>query len=254
MGGKGSKTIESHHYHTEYVQDPETVARMNRYEEEIANLTREAMAMKDPSHFNNNVSKIFDHFIAHVSELKLVDVIDKKPGEVHIGFIGPVTAGKSTMCNTIYGTKEPVALGHCTAECKVVHTTAANRIIWDMFGADNDFKYYDPSTLSFIKNLDYCIVLFDSDISTVSWILRTVYAINPKSLIVVRTKVDQCSSDSERTVEDEKLLDIKKVSNLLESDDIPVFAVSSHNIAFSRGERYDWDELTSILNPTSVAS
>ena len=252
MGGSGSKTHTEtkHHYHTEYVPDPETVAALEKAETKIENLEKEAMEMNDPNHFNNNVGKLFNNFIEKIQSLTLNDLIHKSPGEKHYGFIGPVTAGKTTMCNTMYGTTRPVALGHCTSECEVIYTNNHGTIVWDMFGADNNFRYYDPTTLSFIKGLDYCVVLFDSDIAMVSWIIKTVYAINPNSLIVVRTKVDQCKDDSERSIEEEKIMDGVKVQELLELEEpFHTFVVSSHNV--SRGEReiYDWNKLREIVNP-----
>lgn len=251
MGSGGSKHTETiHHYHTEYVPNPETVAALAKAEEDIAILEKEAEELGDPNYFSNNIGKLFDNFVTKVSSLKLNDIIDKKPGETHVGFIGPVTAGKSSFANVMYGLTEEVALGHCTSGCEVVHTTESGLVIWDMFGADNDFKYYKPETLSFVKNLDYCVIMFDSDISVVSWIIKTIYLINPNSVVIVRTKVDQCCEDSTRTVEEERNLDMTKVQELLGlAEPIQTYAVSTHNVKYHRGKRFDWDVLREMLYP-----
>ena len=251
MGSKGSKSVETvHHYHTEYIPDPETVAALTEAENSIAILEKEAEELCDPNHFTNNIGKLFDNFVGKIKSLTLNDIIDKKPGETHIGFIGPVTAGKSSFANEMYNLHEAVALGHCTSGCEVVHTTEKGFVIWDMFGADSDFKYYKPETLSFVKNLDYCVIMFDSDISVVSWIIKTIYLINPKSVVIVRTKVDQCCEDSSRSVEEERHMDMMKVKELLElSVPIRTYAVSTHNVKYHRGERFDWNKLQDMLNP-----
>lgn len=245
--GSGSSS-ETHHYHTEYVPDPETVRQLKEAEERIAKLEEEAREMGDPEHFTSNVGKLFNNFIDEVGSLKLTDVIDKSGGQTHIGFIGPVTAGKTTLINTLYGTSRPVALGHCTSECEVVHQND-KIVVWDLPGEDNSFKYYNPETLSFIKNLDYCVILFDSDVSVVSWIIKTVHAINPDSMVVIRTKVDQCGVDSERTVAEEKALDSIKTQELLGLEVPPnTYAISSHNVMRERDEKFDWNDLRSMLN------
>lgn len=250
MGSGESKEV--HHYHTEYIPDPETVESLRVAQNDIENLEKEARELGDPNHFSNNIGKLFNNFIEKTKSLTLTDIIKKQPGEIHVGFIGPVTAGKTTMCNAMYGTNEAVALGHCTTDCDVIYTEN-NLVVWDMFGADNDFKYYDPKTLSFIRNLDYCVVLFDSDIAVVSWIIKTIYTINPDALIVVRTKVDQCKLGSERSIEEEKTLDQEKLKKLLDLDTtMKSYCVSSHNIAFGEGERYDWDDLKKIVYPDST--
>ena len=251
MGSSGSKNTETvHHYHTEYVPDPETIEALAKAEEDIAILEKEAEEMGDPNHFTNNIGKMFNNFVEKIGSLTLNDIIHKKPGETHVGFIGPVTAGKSSFVNEMYGLTEKVALGHCTKECNVVHTTNDGLVVWDMFGSDNDFKYYKPETLSFVKNLDYCVIMFDSDISVVSWIIKTIYTINPNSMIIIRTKVDQCGEDSERSIEEERILDGIKVQELLELEEpFRTYAISTHNVKYSRGERFDWDELKLILNP-----
>lgn len=255
MGSGGSKHTETiHHYHTEYVPDPETVAALAKAQEEVAQLEDEAREMSDPNHFTNNVGKLFDNFIEKVGTLSLTDIIEKKPGEIHVGFVGPVTAGKTTLCNTLYGTSRPVALGHCTTDCEVIFTDNNGLVVWDMFGADNDFKYFDPATLSFVKNLDYCVILFDSDVAMVSWIIRTIHTINPSAMVIVRTKVDQCGADSERTVDEEKAMDGVKVQEMLSlGEPYQTYAISAHNVMYHRGEEFDWNVLREKLYPTRTA-
>ncbi len=49
----------------------------------------------------------------------------------------------------------------------------------------------------------------------ISNILKVVHKINPGNMIIIRTKVDQHSQFNLRTVEEEKILDMKKVNDLL---------------------------------------
>ena len=80
-----------------------------------------------------------------------------------------------------------------------------------------------------------------NDISMVSWIIKTVYKINLKSLVIVRTKVDQNSTNNERTIEEEKKLDKEKVKLLLD-EELETYCISSFNIRDGK-EKHDWDEL-----------
>ena len=115
-----------------------------------------------------------------------------------------------------------------------------------MAGEDNSFKFYDIETLSFIKDLDKCVVLFDNDVSMVSWILRTIHVINPDSLVIIRTKVDQCGVDSKRTVEQERDLDTEKVEKLLGTA-YKTYTISSHNIMRKKSDTYDWETVREML-------
>lgn len=247
MGSGSSKEV--HHYHETFVPDPAVVAELEAVNKQVAELDAEAQRRGDPNHFSDNVGDLFDNFIRKMTTVSLTEYIDKKPGETHVGLIGPVSVGKSSLCNVMYGTEEKTAAGHCTKDCTPVYTTD-KLVVWDMFGADNDFKYYTPETLSFVKDLDYCVVLFDNDIAMVSWIIKTIHTINPNSMIIVRTKIDSLTDEDERTADEEKALDAEKVKDLLELDEAPTtYCISSRNIKKNEGERYDWDALSAKINP-----
>ena len=260
MGSKGSKV--EHHYHTtiKHVPDPETLAALDRANAKMEELEKEAAKRKDPAFFSENVGNIFDDHINELKKLKInQSIVRRIPDDMHVGFMGPVTAGKTTYCNTLHGTKRPVALGHCTNTVEIIYSNIDAKeddkkedkvgyFVWDVPGANNEFKHFTEENYQFIASLDVCLVMFDSDVSVVSWILRAVHVINPKALVIVRTKVDQCDEDSERTVEEEKILDQNKVFELL-GEDYPVYCISSHNISKKRGERFDWDELADVVYP-----
>lgn len=244
MGSSSSKEV--HHYHTEYRVPPETQKVLDAQKEQLEKFEKEAMERSDPKFFEQNAKKLMNILIENLPTLKLTDIIKKETGELHIGFIGQISAGKTSMINALFDLSLPVALGHCTEECQVVHKHNHN-VIWDVCGQNDDFKFYKPENLSFIKNLDKCVILFDNDILMISNFLRVVHKINPDNMVIVRTKVDQHTKSSMRTIIEECALDSRKVEELLGTP-IRTYCVSSHNIINSTGDYYDWDEIKRILN------
>ncbi len=129
--------------------------------------------------------------------------------------------------NALFSTDLPVALGHATDKCEIVYDKN-NIIVWDVPGCDNDYNFYDPESLSFVKSLDKVIVAFDHDIAENKHMLKVIYKLNPTSLILVRTKIDQFQIGHIRTLEEERQLDQQKVFLLLGAD-LPVYFISAHN-------------------------
>lgn len=244
MGNRGSTV---HHYHTNtvYQVPPETQKTLDIQKEQLRKFENDAKKLGDPKLYQKNSQNLLNNFVAKLSSLQLTDVIVKKTGEHHIGFIGPVSSGKTSMINAMFNKNLPVALGHCTEKCEVVHSENLN-IIWDVCGQNDDFKFYQPENLSFVKNLDKCIILFDNDISMISNFLKVVHKINPHNMIIIRTKVDQYNSSNVRTIREEQALDTQKVRDLL-GVPIKTYCVSSHNIMNGKPDKFDWDIVKNLL-------
>lgn len=239
MGGDGSKEV--HYYHTSYQVPPETQSVLDSQAKQLKIFEEEAMVRSDPKLFEQNAKKLMEEYLDKLPRLKLTDIIKKETGETHIGFIGQISAGKTTLINTMYGLKLPVALGHCTEECMVVHKEEHN-VIWDVCGYNDDYRFYKPENLSFIKNLDVCVILFDNDVKMINNILKVVQKINPESMVIIRTKVDQHTASSVRTVEEERILDTRKVEEII---GVPkeTYCISSHNVEKRTGKYYDWEKI-----------
>lgn len=245
MGGSGSREV--HHYHTEYRVPPATQQLLDQQKAQLAAHEKQAMERKDPKLYKSNAENLFRTFVAGVEKLELTDLIKKAPGERHVGFIGPISSGKTTLINVLWNKQLPVALGHCTNTCEVVHR-AKNLVIWDVAGQNDDYKFYDANSLAFVKSLDLCVVLFDNDIAMISNVLRIVHKLNPKAMIVVRTKVDQHNASNIRTVAEEKQRDAQQLKQLLGADiNIPTLCISSHNVS-KGGAAYDWCDLRNALH------
>ena len=242
----GGESIEHHHYHTVYQVPAEVTQQLKEQSDELANIKEEAIKQHDPNLFKENSVKMFNKLLENLPKLNLTDGIIKKTGETHVAFIGPISSGKTSTINTLFNKNLPVALGHCTDKCEAVHEHN-ELIIWDAPGNNDDFIFYDPVSLSFVKSLDKFIILFDNDIAMISNILRVVYAIN-NNIIVIRTKLDQYSSTNVRTVEQEKALDIQKIKNLLGEDcGAKLFYTSCHNVTNKASLIYDWIAFTTEL-------
>lgn len=241
MGSSSSSHTVCHVHHTVKKPDPVVEKARKKEEEKAARLKKEAEEAAKVEAFAEQLKKQFNNVIDGMGRLDLKEAITKVDGEHHISFVGPVSAGKTTLQNVLFDLDRPVALGHCTSKCESVHSEAG-LVVWDMPGEDNSFRYYKADTLSFIKSLNKCIVLFDSDIAAVSWTIKAIYAINPEALVVVRTKVDQRTEDNARTVEEEREIDGKKVQELLGLEaPFKTYCVSSHSVR-DKGEQFDWVE------------
>jgi DNA-binding ferritin-like protein (Dps family) len=238
MGGGSSRCDQQvHHYHTVYQTPPEVQSKLDTQTEALKHFEQEAKELGDPNLYKDNASKLLNNFIKEIPSLKLNDIIIKETGDNHIGFLGPISSGKTSMINAMFNKNLAIALGHCTDKCEVVVHLGKNKI-WDVPGQNDDFKFYKPENLSFVKNLDKYLILFDNDIAMVSNILQVSYKIN-RNIIIVRTKVDQHSAQNARSIQEEKLLDRRKVKELL-GEDIETYCVSSHNVSSHR-DKYDWD-------------
>ncbi len=243
MGGGGST---EHHYHTNtvYQTPPEVVKQLEDATIALKKVEAEAIERGDPTLYKRNEDNLFNNFIEKLPQLELADIIVKETGREDIGFMGLISAGKTTMINTMFSLNLPVALGHCTTVCEMVHREGANNI-WDVPGSNSDYKFYKAENLSFVKGLDKCVILYDNDIAMISDIIRVVHKLSPNKIILVRTKIDQHTTSNVRTINEEKILDQMKIKELL-GIDLNVFCVSSHN--FTNGKNiYDWDKLKQAI-------
>jgi small GTP-binding protein len=245
-GGESHEDHHHHHYHTTtvYQTPPEVEKELTDTKEALKVFETEAIDRGDPNLYKENANKLLDGFIEKLPQLNLVDLIVKETGENHIGFMGPISAGKTTMINTLFGLNLPVALGHCTTTCDVVHTQD-NMCFWDVPGSQDDYRFYKAENLSFVKSLDKAVLLYDNDIDMISNILRVVNKIIPDNIILVRTKVDQHNEKNVRTIAEEKEIDQRKIKELL-GVELNVYCVSSFNI-INDGNSYDWEQLKTAI-------
>lgn len=237
-GGGGGGGGHVHHY----VQkaDPEVERKAREAKEKAERLAKEAEEEKKAENLKKSLDKQFQNVIDNVSKMELTQSIEKRDGERHICFMGNISSGKTTMQNVMFNLSNPVALGDCTSGCEKVYSNDG-LVVWDVSGDNASFQYFKTEKLEFIKSLDRCVVLFDSDVASIKWFLKLVHAVNPDSLMVVRTKVDQHDVSNSRTVYEERDEDGKKVQEILGMEtSFKTYCVSSHNVK-NDGERYDWD-------------
>jgi len=235
---------DSHHvvYQTNYVHQtpPQVIQQVETQQKQIETLK----INQQTENYGTIMHNLTNNFIKNISELKLTEAITDKQGKKHIGFIGPISTGKTTMINTLCNIKLPVSLGHCTEGCKKVHTHD-NTVIWDMCGTNDDYKFYNSKTLGFIASLDKVAILFSTDISAIANILRVVNEINP-NIVLIRSKVDQHNKLNCRSIEEEHVRDEQAVSELL-GKNIKVYNTSSLNIMNSTGNKFDWEIVKNLL-------
>ena len=235
MGNGGGGEI--HHYTTVYQTSPAVQKELDEKTAQLKTFEKEAKIRGDPNLYKINSDNLLNNLVTKLDKMDLKDIIKKKTGENHIGFIGPISAGKTSMINALFGINLPVALGHCTDKCEVVHTVGKN-IIWDVCGTNDDFKFYIAENLSFVKGLDKIVLVFDNDVAMISNMLKVIVKLN-KNIIIIRTKVDQHSDSNSRSIQAEKILDKDKVKNLL-GIEFETYCVSSHNVMNGKMQ-YDWN-------------
>lgn len=134
------------------------------------------------------------------------------------------------------------ALDDCTSGCKVVYNKDG-LVTWDIAGDDQSFKYYDAETLSFIKDLDKCIILFD-DINCNQNIIKVIHAIKGDNIMVVRNKCDQRDVNDIRTVKEVKQRDTEKLKAL--GVDGEVLCISARD-AVNENYSHDWEDFAKFI-------
>jgi small GTP-binding protein len=241
MGGGGS-TEQVHHYHTNtvYQVPEETKVKLQELETKVEEFEAEAVKQGDPNLYTENVQKQMDSYIEKLPDMKLTSFIDKKPGEKHYGVLGNISAGKSSLMNTLFQLEEQVSLDHCTSVCKVVHSRRVDSGVihyWDVPGSNQDCKFYKPENLSFVKDLDKVFIVYCDDIAMISNIIRVVNAINP-NIVLIRTKCDQHNARNVKTVKEVKESDCAKAAEYCTG--YKLYAVSAHHIDAGYHEVFDW--------------
>lgn len=242
MGGGESSHVE-HHYHTQYVTPPEVQQALDTAKAEVAILKEEAVKREDPKYFKENAVKSIDKFAENVKTMDIKSLIDVKPDEYHIGFIGNISAGKSSALNALFNLSEPVALDHCTTECKVVHSATVDGktyYYWDVPGSNDDYEFYNYENLGFIKSLWKVIIVYDNDPMMITNMIKVINAINADNIVYVRTKCDQ-GIFNVKPVHEVKADDIKKIKRHANNTD-HVYMVSAHNIINANPLEFEWED------------
>lgn len=240
MGGGGSHIEYVPTY--VYVPDPATQTQLVQVKEQLQTLKDEATLRSDPVYFTSNSTKLMDGFLDKLPGMKLTQSIVVGTGEVHVGVVGNISVGKTTLLNALLGLKLPVSIDHCTEGCQVVHKQDLH-IYWDVAGKNDDFQFYNPENLSFIKSLSVVVVLYSDDITLSSNLIRVVSQINPH-VILIRTKIDQYRSTDMRTIDEIRARDLSIAKTWIKDPEI--YFVSAHNIMDGK-ERYDWDAVEKRL-------
>jgi small GTP-binding protein len=241
MGG-GSSTEYVYVPQYVYVPDPAAQKAVEELKVQLQKVADEASTAGDPALFTQNSNKIMDNLLSKLPNMKLNQSIVVQTGEVHIGVVGNISVGKTTLLNALLNLNLPVSMDHCTEGCQVVHQQNSH-IYWDVAGKNDDFKFYNPESLSFVKSLGIAVVLYSDDIALSANLIRVVSKINP-NVILVRTKVDGYRANDVRSIEQIRARDTSIAKTWIENPQI--YFVSAHNIMDGK-ERYDWDAIEKLL-------
>lgn len=138
-------------------------------------------------------------FVEKLKQMKLTETIDKSDGRRHVCFIGPTSAGKSTILNDLFDLTEKVGLGSTTDKANPVFEDS-KVVVWDVPGVNNDWESFNPENLCFFHNIDYAFVLYDKEPKENKKLLKILEALN-RAFTLVRTKCDNWKPGDIKTVE-----------------------------------------------------
>ena len=176
-----------------------------------------------------------------LKSLKLTDPVEKEDSlETHVGVFGPVSVGKSKLISMLTMKEVNSGMGQTTDEYTPI--SKGLMTFWDSPGDNMDFKFHELDNLKFIRTLDMCVVCYSSNIDSVSHIVKVIHEINPTSLVLVRTKVDQHSSTDKYSIEEEHVRDVTEINKLI-GVTVPLFFISSSNVEKKVTPVHDWFKL-----------
>lgn len=228
----------------------EDIQKLQQMANELNEVKEQARREKDPQMFRQFRNQAIDRFIEQVrcGTLKLVETIPKAfPDERHIAFIGPISSGKSTIIKALTGVNVRTGMGHTTSECSLVYSNLETKLfVWDAPGINEDFDFYDPQTLGFIKSLHKVFVVFNTSIKSVDNVIRVCSAIT-KNVIFVRSQCDNWIQTDELSIAQELSKDVAELSRLGFADPI-VVPVSARNVIANNPEIFSWGRLQEQVN------
>ena len=122
--------------------------------------------------------------------------------------IGDVSVGKSSLLNKLIGLQLPTGVGHTTLGLQPVYSNDTV-VVWDSAGCNQDFALLDPKTLSFIRDVNFVLVLYESSLVTAENVVAIAHCLKGNSgFTCVRTQCDKHDPRHDsRSIDEEMALD-----------------------------------------------
>lgn len=171
-----------------------------------AEAREEAKKRGDPTYFREAQQKIFDELLQTLPRMTFESPIPKGlRHERNVMVIGDVSVGKSALLNHLFGLNLPMGVGHCTTDIAVAYNDG-RLVVWDTFGCNQDFEFYEAKSLAFIKHVGLVVILYSTSLSTTRNIVAVVNKIKgPSGFVCARTKCDACQPCVDRLTIDEEM-------------------------------------------------
>ena len=139
--------------------------------------------------------------------------------------MGEISAGKTSLLNTILGLKNPTSIGHQTKYVSLVFETSAVQI-FDSPGNNKDFAFYDIKTLNLLHQMDKVLLLYSNSLLSVKNILLVLKQIKPNSTYLIRTQCDLFSDKDSSTLDQELANDKAYLKDEIKHN-FPIYASSA---------------------------
>ena len=126
-------------------------------------------------------------------------------GERHYAVVGPISAGKTTLLNSIFNTQEDVGMGETTSVAKPIYKNEVTKlVVWDVPGINRDFSIYDPKNLGFFASCDKIFIIYKDSPKRCDNVIKVLNQIKPGALHLIRTQCDSWDASHQKTLAQEK--------------------------------------------------
>lgn len=133
-------------------------------------------------------------------------------GEKHYAVVGPISAGKTTLLNSIFNTNEEAGIGETTKVARPIYKNEISKlIVWDVPGINKDFSIYDPKNLGFFAGCDKIFIIYKDSPKRCDNIIKILNKIRPGNIFLIRTQCDSWDASHEKTLAQEKEEDMRIV-------------------------------------------
>ena len=238
---------------TEYRNSPELLAKVEAYEQSIAEHRQQLDALTQRLADNNKMDSVDD--LKKNDERvfnALVKVAEKaKPiplDGIQIAFFGIVSSGKSTMVNS--------CIGKDVAKTGIGETTTIQQpykgkgfVIWDIPGRHDKLSYFTLKYLGLWKGLTHRVIFIKESMKLMMTVCELMEALKLRYTIVVnRVEQKEAVSDEEEEAFRQQIRNEVIACNLKKADKKVFFIDAKQPLRF----KADWDELLKKLMAMNV--
>lgn len=185
----------------------------------------------------------FQRYLDALGEMTFTTPIPPELQTAHnVLVIGDVSCGKSSLLNKLFNLRLKVGTGGTTEKVEAVFNDGTS-IVRDSPGGNQDFAYYDPTTLNFIHGVSIVVVFYESSLGTVSDILRVCHKLKGRAVVCVRTKCDLYDPSPDCRSLDEEMERDRATAKSLAVDGLQFYKTACYG-----ANTFDNDRVRALMN------